>query len=388
MYYENKKEKQRKNIMAIFFMVIIIALLASLNLRLQLINENNIQNDYSTQRLENVEKANQETKGEYDFIEEASQAIVGISKLKSIDKSLLGVKNEVIGQGSGVIITDNGYILTNQHLVGNKYSTCYVTLANGKNFDGSVIWSDENIDLSIVKVPGAALKHLELGDTENIKLGEDVYAIGNPIGFEFQRTVTKGIISGLNRTIKIEENGKFSYMEDLIQTDSTINTGNSGGALINKKGELLGINTIKISDAEGIGFAVPISIIKPIIDKLVNSGKFEEAYLGIYGYDKEVIPYLEGNIELDSGIYVDSVSMDGPVYNSGIISGDIITKIDGQELNKMSDLRKYIYSKRQKEVMTNYASSFVAENPGLMPNDESNAIENNENKDSHIKIDD
>ena len=345
MYYENKKEKQRKNIMAIFFMVIIIALLASLNLRLQLINENNIQNDYSTQRLENVEKSNQETKGEYDFIEEASQAIVGISKLKSIDKSLLGVKNEVIGQGSGVIITDNGYILTNQHLVGNKYSTCYVTLANGKNFDGSVIWSDENIDLSIVKVPGAALKHLELGDTENIKLGEDVYAIGNPIGFEFQRTVTKGIISGLNRTIKIEENGKFSYMEDLIQTDSTINTGNSGGALINKKGELLGINTIKISDAEGIGFAVPISIIKPIIDKLVNSGKFEEAYLGIYGYDKEVIPYLEGNIELDSGIYVDSVSMDGPVYNSGIISGDIITKIDGQELNKMSDLRKYIYSK-------------------------------------------
>lgn len=345
MYYENKKEKQRKNIMAILFMVIVIALLASLNLRLQLINENNIQNDYSIQRLENIENQEQPKEGEYDFIEEASHAIVGISKLKSVDKNLLGVKNEIIGQGSGVIITDNGYILTNQHLVGNKYSTCYVTLENGKNFDGSVIWSDDNIDLSIVKVPGAALKHLELGESDNIKLGEDVYAIGNPIGFEFQRTVTKGIVSGLNRTIKIQENENFSYMEDLIQTDSTINTGNSGGALINKKGELLGINTIKISDAEGIGFAVPIDIIKPIIDKLVNTGRFEEAYLGIYGYDKEVIPYLEGNMQLDSGIYVDSVSMDGPVYNSGIISGDIITKIDGQELNKMSDLRKYIYSK-------------------------------------------
>lgn len=199
--------------------------------------------------------------------------------------------------------------------------------------------------MSIVKIPGAALKHLSLGESDSAKLGEDVYAIGNPIGFEFQRTVTKGIISGLNRTIKIEENGNLSYMEDLLQTDCTINTGNSGGALINTRGELIGINTIKISDAEGIGFAVPIDIVKPIIDKLVNNGKFEEAYLGIYGYDKEVIPYLEGSIELDSGIYVDSVAMDGPVYNSGIIAGDIITQIDGIELSKMSDLRKYIYSK-------------------------------------------
>ena len=345
MYYENKKEKKRKNIIAIFFMVIIIALLASLNLRLQFMSENNITNEYSTEKLE-LKKEQIEEEKNYNFIEEASEAIVGISKLKSVDKNLFETKNQILGQGSGVIITDTGYILTNQHLVGNKYSTCYVTLENGKTYDASVVWSDENIDLSIVKIPGVNLKHLELGESEYAHLGEDVYAIGNPIGFEFQRTVTKGIISGLNRTIKIEENGQLSYMEDLIQTDSTINTGNSGGALINTKGELLGINTIKISDAEGIGFAVPIDIVKPIIDKLVNTGKFEEAYLGIYGYDKEVIPYLEGNIELESGIYVDSVSMDGPVYDSGIISGDIITKIDNIELNKMSDLRKYIYSKR------------------------------------------
>lgn len=346
MYYENKREKQRKNLMAILFMVIIIALLASLNLRMQFFNENNIPKDYSAQKLENVEtqKEDDEEK-DYSFIEEASHAIVGISKLKGVDNTFFDGNIEAVGQGSGIIITDTGYILTNQHLVGNKYSTCYITLENGKSYDGLVVWADENIDLSIVKIPGAGLKHLELGESENIKLGEDVYAIGNPIGFEFQRTVTKGIISGLNRTIKVEENEKSSYMEDLIQTDCTINTGNSGGALINTKGELLGINTIKISDAEGIGFAVPIDIVKPIIDKLVNNGKFEEAYLGIYGYDKEVIPYLEGDLELESGIYVDSISMDGPAYNSGIISGDIITKIDGIELNKMSDLRKYIYSK-------------------------------------------
>lgn len=134
-------------------------------------------------------------------------------------------------------------------------------------------------------------------------------------------------------------------MEDLIQTDCTINEGNSGGALISLDGKLLGINTIKITDVEGMGFAVPIDIVKPIIEKLVNTGKFEEAYLGIYGYDKEVIPYLNSSVKLDSGIYVDQIALDGPTYNSGVLVGDIITKIDGTEVNKMSELREYIYSK-------------------------------------------
>jgi S1-C subfamily serine protease len=208
-----------------------------------------------------------------------------------------------------------------------------------------VVWADKHIDLAIVKISIAKADYLELGDSDQIELGEDVYAIGNPIGFEFQRTVTKGIISGLNRTIKIEEDNDFVYMEDLIQTDSTINEGNSGGALINTSGELLGINTIKITDAQGIGFAVPINIVKPIIEKLSTTGKFEEAYLGIYGYDKEVIPYLNSSMKLESGIYVDSIALDGPVYNSGVMVGDIITKIDDVEINKMSELKKYIYSK-------------------------------------------
>lgn len=346
MYCENKKEKRRKNIIIILFMTIIIVLLVSLNLRVQTINENNGNRTYSTEKLETQIKEVNKKDNDYKFIEESSKAVVGISKLKTKDKTLFGNENKILGQGSGVVITDDGYILTNQHLSGNKYSTCSVTLENGNNYDASVIWADENIDLSIIKIPGASLKYIELEDDENIHLGEDVYAIGNPIGFEFQRTVTKGIVSGLNRTIKLNENGKLSYMEDLIQTDSKINTGNSGGALINSKGKLIGINTIKISEADGIGFAVPVDIIKPVIDKLINQGKFEEAYLGIYGYDKEVIPYLEDDIKLNSGIYVDSISFDGPVYNSGMVSGDIITQIDDVKLNKMSQLRKYIYSKK------------------------------------------
>lgn len=119
---------------------------------------------------------------------------------------------------------------------------------------------------------------------------------GNPIGFEFRRTVTSGIISAKNRTIKIEEESKSSYMTDLIQTDATINPGNSGGPLIYPNGDIIGINTVKISTAEGIGFAIPINIIRPIIESFKQIGSFEEATIGIYAYDKEVVPYLNTNL--------------------------------------------------------------------------------------------
>ena len=349
MYYENKREKQRRNLFVFISMVIIIGLLVALNLRIGLLGNGKIQGEYTAEKLnlENaIEKsAVKEKENDYEFIEKSSKAIVGISKLKQSGASIFSNNSDKFGVGSGVLITENGYILTNHHVSGNKYSNCYVTLENGDVFNGEVVWADENIDLAIVKINVAKMEYLELGDSDTVKLGEDVYAIGNPIGFEFQRTVTKGIISGINRTIKIENEEELSYMEDLLQTDCTINEGNSGGALISTSGKLIGINTIKITDVEGMGFAVPVNIVKPIIEKLITNGKFEEAYLGIYGYDKEVIPYLNSSVELESGIYVDQIQLDGPIYNSGILVGDIITKIDGIKINKMSELRKYIYSK-------------------------------------------
>ena len=130
-------------------------------------------------------------------------------------------------------------------------------MENGKVYNGNVEWADENLDLAVVKINANGLSYLKIGDSDNLKIGQKVYAIGNPVGIEFQRTVTSGIISGLNRTLKIEENNSQSYMEDLIQTDASINHGNSGGPLINTTGELIGINSIKIETAEGIGFAVP-----------------------------------------------------------------------------------------------------------------------------------
>lgn len=174
---------------------------------------------------------------------------------------------------------------------------------------------------------------------------------GNPIGFEFRRTVTSGIISAKNRTIKIEETDKSSYMTDLIQTDATINPGNSGGPLIYPNGEVLGINTVKISSAEGIGFAVPINIIKPIIESFKTTEDFEEATIGMYAFDKEVIPYLNGgsSVSFNKGIYVAQITKNGPADGTELKEGDIITSIDNVSLNTMNDLRQYIYTKEPKD---------------------------------------
>ena len=212
-----------------------------------------------------------------------------------------------------------------------------------------MVWADADLDLAIVKINASGLKYLEFADSDDIKLGEKVYAVGNPVGMEFQRTVTSGIISGLNRTVKIEEENKLSYMEDLIQTDASINSGNSGGPLVNEEGKVIGINSIKINTAEGIGFAIPINIIKPALDSFIKTDSFEEAYLGIFAYDKEVIPYLDSQIKFDSGIYVAEISKDGPCYNTGLKEGDIITSIDGFEINRMSELRNYIYTKKPED---------------------------------------
>ena len=287
-----------------------------------------------------------------NIIENATKCVVGISKIKNSGDSIFGGNSvSALGLGTGIIVSSDGYILTNWHVAGNKYSSCYITLENGEVHNGNVVWAEEELDLAIVKINARGLQYLNLGDSDSVKLGNTVYAIGNPIGIEFQRTVTSGIISGLNRTVKLEENEKVSYMEDLIQTDATINPGNSGGPLINSKGEVIGINSIKINTAEGIGFAIPINIVKPIIEKYSKNGVFEEAYLGIFAFDKAAIPYLDSNVKFDTGVYIVQVAVGRTGERSGLKVGDIITKIDGTEITKMSELRRYIYTKTPKDII-------------------------------------
>ena len=318
------------------------------------INESNYaaEKQLYTEKGQTVENIEEESTRIADVIENTTEKVVGISKLKNTGSSIFSNnKEDELGLGTGFIVTQNGYIVSNSHVTGEKYSKCYVTLESGNNYEGTVVWSDADLDLSIVKINAKDLPYVNLGDSSSIRVGEMVYAIGNPIGFEFRRTVTSGIVSAKNRTIKIEEEEKVSYMTDLIQTDATINPGNSGGPLIYPNGEVIGINTVKITTAEGIGFAIPINIIKPIIESFKNTGTFEEATIGIYAYDKEVIPYLNSNFGInyknfDTGIYVAQITKNGPADNSELKENDIITSINGKQLNTMNDLREYIYTKK------------------------------------------
>ena len=282
-----------------------------------------------------------------NVIEKVSNAVVGISKIRNIGSSaFLSNSTEELGLGSGIIVSKKGYIITNEHVVGKNVSSCYVTVEDGKNYKGKIIWSNSDIDLAIIKVETIFNNVASLGSSNSISVGNQVYAIGNPIGYEFQRTVTGGIISAVDRTVKIKnEDDSYSYMSNLIQTDATINPGNSGGPLIDEEGNIIGINTIKITTAEGIGFAIPINIIKPIIEKYEKYGEFKEAYLGIFAYDGSVMSYMDENISFANGVYIEKITEDGPANGTELKKGDIITKIDNTNINKMCELQEYIFSK-------------------------------------------
>jgi len=282
----------------------------------------------------------------------ASPGVVGISVQRADNGSLFdGNAAEKWGLGSGVIVSKDGYIVTNHHVAGGRNKRIIVSLADGRNVDGTTLWSDPVLDLAIVKINADNLTPVPLGDATKLKVGEPAIAIGNPFGLQFQRSVTSGVISGLNRTIQVEVNGAPSYMEDLIQTDAGINPGNSGGPLLNSRGEVVGINTIKVSTAEAIGFAIPINVAVPIISHYVDDGEFVEPYMGLFAYDKEVIPFVEQSFNLDKGIYVADVDKKGPAHKAGIKEGCIITQADGIEINTMMQLRCYIYSKKPGDVI-------------------------------------
>lgn len=357
MYRYKKAGKQKLKNAALIFVIVVLTSIASIFC--YKIYEGIQINTYETQGLEaektikSVEQMKEQGKQIGDVIEEVTSSVVGISKIKNAGNTIFledGVSQ--LGLGTGVLVSENGYILSNEHVTGAKYSNCYVTLENGRSYTANVVWSDSNLDLSICKISAKNLPYASLGDSSNIRVGEGVYAIGNPIGYEFQRTVTAGIISALDRTVRIDENDTTTYMEDLIQTDATINPGNSGGPLINLDGNVVGITSVKITSAEGIGFAVPINVVKPIIESYLKEDKFEEASLGIFAYDKNVIPYLDEKLEVTKGIYVAQISLDSAASKTSLKIGDIITKIDDLELNKMCDLRCYIYTKKPGDEVT------------------------------------
>ncbi len=357
-YIKKDKKKKLKRYLTkivIFLLVFLILILSYILYDKTQITESNLakQNVTVERTMQTVEEVQEKNKTVTEMIAEVNDSVVGISKVKNSGSSIFSDENVTsLGLGTGLIVGENGYILTNAHVSGEKYSKCYVTLVDGKTYDGSVVWSNTDIDMAIVKINQKNLQTATLGDSDDIKVGETVYAIGNPIGYEFQRTVTSGIISAVNRTIKFEEEGEESYMEDLIQTDATINPGNSGGPLVNAEGQVIGINGVKITSAEGISFAIPINSVKAVINSFNTNGKFEEASLGVFAFDKNVLGYLNENLQFSEGIYIARVNTKSTAEEAGLKPGDIIISIDGQKLERMCDLRCYIYTKKPGDVVT------------------------------------
>ena len=348
---QDKKRKIKKDLVTIFILLLITlcVIMAYILYQNTAIVESDKQSENTTieRTMQTISEVQQKDKTVTEMISQINETVVGISKVKNTGSSIFSDENITdLGLGTGVIVTSDGYIVTNAHVSGEKYSKCYVTLASGKTYNGDVVWSNTDIDMVVVKINQKNLQTAVLGDSDSIEVGETVYAIGNPIGYEFQRTVTSGIISAVDRTIKFEEDEKEIYMEDLIQTDATINPGNSGGPLVNSNGQVIGINGVKITSAEGISFAIPINSIKNVVNSFEKDGKFEEATLGVFAFDKKVLGYMDTNLAFSEGIYVATVNKNSAAEEAGIRIGDIILSIDGNKLEKMCDLRCYIYSKK------------------------------------------
>ncbi len=272
--------------------------------------------------------------------EEVGPAVVGISNKVTFQAGDVPHNNVEQATGSGVIIDAKGYIVTNEHVIRNA-TDLTVTLANGKQFPAKIVGKDPRTDLAVIKIdPGSEkLTVARWGDSDKIKVGELAVAIGNPLSLDFARTVTAGIISAKNRILNMD-----GQQYELIQTDAAINPGNSGGALVNAAGEVIGINSIKISlsGVEGLGFAIPSNIAKPIVEELIKNGKVIRPWMGIEGQtiDEEFAQYK--GLKQKSGVYVARVVKDGPSAKAGLKDNDIIIEFDGVKIEKFEDLRNAV----------------------------------------------
>ncbi len=259
--------------------------------------------------------------------------------VKSVSPAVVGIYSETYSSGSigtGVAISKGGYVLTNSHVVTTDNVTLY--LASGETCKATLKYRDKSQDLAILK-SAIDLPYLEVASIGSYFVGEDVLAIGTPLALQFKHTVTKGIISATNRTIRVD-NSDGATLYNLIQHDASINPGNSGGPLINLKGQVIGINTVKVEDAEGLGFAIPTDTITPIFSKLSANGDYKPAFLGLSGYDASI---FSGN-QFDKGVYVYCVKENSSLNKIGIKKGDIITKINNVDVDNMLTLRKILYS--------------------------------------------
>lgn len=256
--------------------------------------------------------------------------------------SYFGRTQTAIGSGSGVIISEDGYILTNNHVISSSDSSSFYQVSDATSiivkiygdeteYEAQIVGSDSQTDLAILKINKNGLTAAEFGDSSAVLVGEFVLAIGNPYGLDY--SVTAGIVSALNRDMSVDNT---TY--NVIQADCAINSGNSGGALVNSKGEVIGITTLKLAgdSIEGLSFAIPINDIIPIYQELIENGKISRPFVGISGITLDEATAIRNG--LTKGIYVDEVIEDSCAQKAGIQAGDVITKFDGKDVNTMDEL--------------------------------------------------
>jgi serine protease Do len=261
-----------------------------------------------------------------------------------------GYEKQKVGGGTGFIVSSDGLIITNKHVVSDPRAEYTVYLNNGRKFKAEVLALHPTDDLALIKIPANNLPTLVLGDSDKVKIGQFVIAIGNALG-EFQNTVSFGVISGLRRSITAsDQSGNVERLEGLIQTDAAINFGNSGGPLINLKGEVVGVNTAIAGGAENIGFAIPINRVKKMIEEVKTKGKIEVPFLGIYYILVNEEVQKKFNLPVDYGAYVYREGQSAIIPNSpaelyGLRDKDIILEMDGEKITPQNSLAQIIMKK-------------------------------------------
>lgn len=247
-----------------------------------------------------------------------------------------GLISSGAGQGSGIIMTEDGYIITNAHVIGNSNKYNVTVVIDNKEYQAKVVGFDVRTDLAVVKIDANGLSPATFGNSDQLAVGEWVLAIGNPGGLEFSNSLTRGLVSALNRSLK-SENSSVNSSSKFIQTDAAINPGNSGGALVNMYGQVIGINTAKVKDFEGMGFAIPINTAKSVVDDIINKGYVSgRVKLGISV--RPVSAYEARINDVPQGILILEINEGSNLISQGVKVGDIITKIDGVNTTNTSDL--------------------------------------------------
>jgi len=356
--YGNFNEKKNNGKGKIVLTAVICSILSSLATIGIIFNMPNVKNKLSDNDVEEVNSTTQEistssltqlslTNYSDTAIYAANKvlpSIVGINVEYTVtSNSFYNLSQTASASGSGIIISQDGYILTNNHIVNSSDSSYYYQVSEANSvkvylyndntpYDAEIIGTDEETDLAIIKINKAGLMPVELGNSDSVSVGEFVLAIGNPLGL--QSSVTSGIISAVNREVATTEGVQYS----LIQTDAAINSGNSGGALVNSEGKVIGINTLKLAGTgiEGVGFAIPINKTIDIYTQLIENGKVLRPYIGIGGTDLD--ERTADRYNLPVGIYINTIEKFSAAEIAELKVGDVIVKADGESIKTMDEL--------------------------------------------------